>query len=159
MNDTDEVRYRILVVDRATDVDAVQLAALYAHLSTSASSITVDRLEEVLSAPGCKLVLAVDVNTSCLLGCGLVTRHKLLGKDKALIDEFVVLPHLRGQGLGDRLFKHMVQVASSLGCQSVELTSGRHRVAAHAVYRRNGFEQRETDVYRRSLSRSDDRLV
>jgi len=47
----------------------------------------------------------------------------------------------------------MLDKARTLGCKTVDLTSRPSREAANALYRKVGFEQRETNVYRIELER------
>jgi ribosomal protein S18 acetylase RimI-like enzyme len=45
----------------------------------------------------------------------------------------------------------MVARARELGCRTVDLTSRPSREAANRLYQREGFEQRDTNVYRLTL--------
>ena len=47
----------------------------------------------------------------------------------------------------------MVDRANELGCTTVDLTSRPSREAANRLYQREGFEVRETNVYRYDLKR------
>ena len=57
----------------------------------------------------------------------------------------------RGLGVGGALTQAMVDRAEELGCTTVDLTSRPSREAANRLYRREGFEPRDTNVYRRTL--------
>jgi ribosomal protein S18 acetylase RimI-like enzyme len=54
-------------------------------------------------------------------------------------------------GVGAALTKAMIDRARSLGCKTIELTSRPTREAANHLYRKLGFEVRETNVYRYDL--------
>jgi ribosomal protein S18 acetylase RimI-like enzyme len=43
--------------------------------------------------------------------------------------------------------------AKELGCKNINLTSSPNRVAANALYKKLGFEIRETNVYRKILKK------
>ena len=58
----------------------------------------------------------------------------------------------RGQGVGEALNHHAIAVAAGRGARTVDLTSRPSREAANRLYRRLGFEPRETNVYRFSGS-------
>jgi ribosomal protein S18 acetylase RimI-like enzyme len=45
----------------------------------------------------------------------------------------------------------MVARARGLGCRTIDLTSRPSREAANRLYQREGFEQRDTNVYRLTL--------
>jgi ribosomal protein S18 acetylase RimI-like enzyme len=48
--------------------------------------------------------------------------------------------------------RHALELARSLGAKTVDLTSRPSREAANRLYQRIGFEPRETNVYRYTLS-------
>ena len=56
--------------------------------------------------------------------------------------------HARGQGIGEALTKACLNAAKKAGAPQVGLTSHPGRVAANVLYRKMGFEQRNTNVYR-----------
>ena len=57
----------------------------------------------------------------------------------------------RGRGIGEALTMRAVEIARDAGARSVELTSRPTREAANRLYRRLGFEERETNVLRLTL--------
>lgn len=70
---------------------------------------------------------------------------------KASIEDVVVLPQYQGQHLGRRLVQHLVDVARTMAPITLHLTSRPSRIAANALYRQLGFQQRETNVYKMEL--------
>jgi len=66
---------------------------------------------------------------------------------KGRIEDVIVDEAARGQGLGEQLTEDAMRRAAEAGARSVELTSSPAREAANRLYRRLGFEQRETNVY------------
>ena len=67
---------------------------------------------------------------------------------RAWIEDVVVDGEARGQGVGEALNRYAIDVAAERGARSVDLTSRPSREAANRLYRRLGFEPRETNVYR-----------
>ena len=59
----------------------------------------------------------------------------------------------RGKGVGGALTRAMVDRADELGCTTVDLTSRPSREAANRLYQREGFEVRDTNVYRFDLKK------
>ena len=57
----------------------------------------------------------------------------------------------RGRGVGEALTQAAIELSADRGAQTVDLTSRPSRDAANRLYRRMGFEPRETNVYRFSL--------
>ena len=71
---------------------------------------------------------------------------------RAWIEDVVVDSEARGSGAGQALVEAAVEYARTLGARTVDLTSRPTREAANRLYRRCGFQLRETNVYRFSLS-------
>jgi ribosomal protein S18 acetylase RimI-like enzyme len=71
---------------------------------------------------------------------------------RAWIEDVVVDGDARGRGVGEVLNRRALDLAASLGARTVDLTSRPSREAANRLYRRIGFVQRETNVYRFSGS-------
>jgi len=67
---------------------------------------------------------------------------------RAWIEDVVVDEAARGQGVGEALNRRALELADELGARTVDLTSRPSREAANRLYRRIGFVQRETNVYR-----------
>jgi ribosomal protein S18 acetylase RimI-like enzyme len=67
---------------------------------------------------------------------------------RAWIEDVVVDTGSRGRGVGEALTQAAIELAADRGAQTVDLTSRPSREAANRLYRRMGFEPRETNVYR-----------
>ena len=70
---------------------------------------------------------------------------------RARIEDVVVDETARGRRVGERLSFAALDKAKALGATSADLTSRPSRQAANRLYRRMGFEQRESNVYRFKL--------
>ena len=68
---------------------------------------------------------------------------------RAWIEDVVVDADARGQGVGAALITEALNRAERLSATTVDLTSRASREAANRLYRRLGFELRETNVYRK----------
>jgi len=64
----------------------------------------------------------------------------------------VVDSSARGKGVGEALSREALRLAVEKGARTVELTSRPSRAAANRLYRRLGFVERETSVYRYTLN-------
>jgi ribosomal protein S18 acetylase RimI-like enzyme len=58
---------------------------------------------------------------------------------------------LRAHGVGESLTAAALEIARREGAMTVDLTSRPSREDANRLYRRIGFEQRDTNVYRYTL--------
>jgi len=70
---------------------------------------------------------------------------------RAWIEDVVVDEAARGHGVGEALNRAALETARSLGAITVDLTSRPSREAANRLYKRLGFVERETNVYRFDL--------
>ena len=61
------------------------------------------------------------------------------GMKRGLIEAVRIGAAGRGQGLGERLVRHAIEIARTEGCGLVQLTSDRSRADAHRFYKRLGF--------------------
>ena len=60
----------------------------------------------------------------------------------------VVAESARGKGVGKMLTSEALSLANKLGAKTVDLTSRPSRKAANELYKKAGFELRESNVYR-----------
>lgn len=123
---------------------------LLPQLSSSASPMDMESLSELLSSHSTILFLAEEEGEYYgMLSLGF---YKIPTGIKVWIEDVVVDKNARGKGLGKQLTLHGIKIAKELGAKSVELTSRPTRKAANKLYKKLGFELRETNVYRLKLS-------
>ena len=67
---------------------------------------------------------------------------------RAWIEDVVVSEAARGKGVGKKLVEHAVGLANQSNVKSIDLTARASRVAAIALYKKTGFQDRETTAYR-----------
>ena len=65
--------------------------------------------------------------------------------------DVVVGEDARCRGIGEKLIRASIERAEAEGAKTIDLTSRPTRVEAHRLYRRCGFEIRETCVFRKKL--------
>jgi len=70
---------------------------------------------------------------------------------RAWIEDVIVDESSSRQGIGSALTEAMLECARVAGCKTVDLTSRPVREAANHMYRKLGFVQRDTHVYRYDL--------
>jgi ribosomal protein S18 acetylase RimI-like enzyme len=138
-----------VIVERATApsqelVDA--LARLLPQLSPGRETPGLPELTEMLAATGSNLIVARDGDGS-VLGALMLLVYRIPSGLKARIDDVVVDESARGRGIGEALTREAMRLAAEAGARIVELTSNPRRDAANRLYRRLGFEPRETNNY------------
>jgi ribosomal protein S18 acetylase RimI-like enzyme len=144
-------------IAEATEVTDELVAAferLVPQLSRSNPPPTRDELAAIVGSPASILLIAVeheDTGDDVILGSLTLAWFRIPTGVRAWIEDVVVDEAARGKGVGEKLNRHALDVARSLGARTVDLTSRPSREAANRLYQRIGFEPRETNVYRYSL--------
>jgi ribosomal protein S18 acetylase RimI-like enzyme len=70
---------------------------------------------------------------------------------KASIEDVVVDYQIRGKGIGRKLTEYAIEFAISIEVNTIELTSSPLREKANKLYKKIGFRNRDTNVYRLEL--------
>ena len=137
-------------VETATEVDdelVDAFARLIPQLSSSSPPPGQHELAQLLSQPGTFLLIARDEDGTIVGTTTLVTFRIPTGV-RAWIEDVVVDRAASGQQAGEKLTYAALEAARSVGAKTVDLTSRPSREAANHIYRKVGFEQRDTNVYR-----------
>jgi len=135
-------------VERVTEADealAAAVARLVPQLSPRRQAAGIVELVELVATPGTSLLVARD--GADVLGMLTLIVYRVTTGMRAAIHDVVVDEAARGRGVGEALTREALRQAADAGALSVELTSRQDREAANRLYRRLGFEQRETNVY------------
>jgi ribosomal protein S18 acetylase RimI-like enzyme len=138
-----------VVIERAESVDdelVESFERLIPQLSSSSPPPTREHLAALVASPDTVLFLArVD---GVVLGSLTLAFYRIPTGLKAWIEDVVVDGAARGRGVGELLNRAALDEARARGAKDVSLTSRPSREAANRLYRRIGFEPRETNVYR-----------
>lgn len=98
--------------------------------------------ERMANYPNYKLYVAVRdkriVGTFALL---IMDNLGHLGTPSAIIEDVAVDPTLQGQGIGKKMMRHAIQLATENGCYKAVLSSNLKRNRAHAFYESLDFER------------------
>ena len=144
-------------VHEATEVDDALMAAmarLIPQLSNSNPPPDGDALEAIVSSDSSVLLLAVDpaaTGEEAILGAMTLVLFRIPTGLRAWIEDVVVDEAARGRGVGETLNRAAIEWARGAGATTVDLTSRPSREAANRLYRRLGFQERATNVYRLDL--------
>ena len=145
-----------MVIKRVKVVDEPlmkALANLLPQLSTSATEPTAQYVEELISREDTHLFVAYGESGESGEIVGMLTLLivAIPTSRKAWIEDVVTDKAHRGEGIGEALVKMAVEVARAEGAKRIYLTSNPKREAAHRLYKRCGFEQYDTAVFRLEL--------
>jgi ribosomal protein S18 acetylase RimI-like enzyme len=137
-------------VEEATEMFdglAPAVAGLVGQLSRSASPPSPDEVEDIVRSPACHLLLARD-GEGVIVGMLTLVVFRIPTGVRAWIEDVVVDQDARGQGVGAVLNQAAIRLAGERGARTVDLTSRPSREAANRLYRRLGFVERDSHVYR-----------
>lgn len=126
-------------------VEAFEL--LIPQLSRSNPPPSADELRAIVESEASTLLLARNENGK-IVGSMTLAMFLIPTGRRAWIEDVVVDDAARGQGVGRLLNERALEIARKAGAKTVDLTSRPSREAANRLYKRIGFEQRETNVYR-----------
>ena len=86
-------------------------------------------------------------------GCATLCIYYSPTGRKASVEDVVVGSAFRGRKIGRQLMEHLIDFASrEFDKVDIHLTSRPHRTAANDLYKKLGFQQRETNAYVMKLS-------
>jgi GNAT superfamily N-acetyltransferase len=139
-------------IELVTSVDDDLLDAfqrLIPQLSQSNPPPDRAQLEEIVASPATDLFVAFDDDRDgTIVGSLTLALFRIPTAMRAWIEDVVVDEAARGKGVGELLSRAAIDRAREVGAVTVDLTSRPRREAANRLYRRLGFEQRDTHVYR-----------
>ncbi len=141
-------------VSVAHEVDLELISAfgrLIPQLSKSSPPPDADQLAEMLAHPGTTVFVARSDDDGVVVGTLTLVVFRIPTGLRAWIEDVVADRDAAGQGIAAAMSQAALDKARELGCRTVELTSRPSREAANHLYRKLGFEIRETNVYRFSL--------
>lgn len=143
-----------VTITEASSVDGELVEAfvrLTPQLSSSSPPPTETQLREIVEQPGTTMFLARDDDNGDIVGTLTLVTFPIPTGRRAWIEDVIVDKAASGQQLGERLSRAALDKARELGCRTVELTSRPSREAANHIYKKIGFEIRDTNVYRFTL--------
>lgn len=126
------------------------LNILLPQLSSNAKQLTTERLQALLNCPTTRLYTLRD-EEGTIRGTATLSFQELLTGTKAWVEDVVVDETARGRGYARQLLQHLAEEATKLGAKSLNLTSRPSRIAANKLYQSEGYEIRETNVYRKAV--------
>ena len=149
----------IELIEQSSPELVAAMERLIPQLSRSAKPLTAQQTQALVDQDSVYLfvfrtdkpVIAADgneVEAGTILGMLSLATFAIPTGVRAWVEDVVVDAGTRGMGAGQQLVEAAVAHAQKIGARTVDLTSRPSREAANRLYRRCGFELRETNVYR-----------
>lgn len=147
------------LIEQSSPELVAAMERLIPQLSRSAKPLTAQQTQALVDQDSVYLfvfrtdkpVTAADgneVEAGTILGMLSLATFAIPTGVRAWVEDVVVDAGTRGMGAGQQLVEAAVAHAQKIGARTVDLTSRPSREAANRLYRRCGFQLRETNVYR-----------
>lgn len=120
-----------------------EIGQLFSQLTNGkTSSVSLDAL---LSS---NTICVVMLDKDKIIGFGSLAPYYLptVG-EVGTIEDIIVSEKYRGQGLGQKLVEELIAIAKEKNLLKIKLTSNHQREAARNLYRKLGFEMKDTNVF------------
>ena len=141
----------MVTISRASAADAEALTdalvRLVPQLSRSNPPPPLEAVQAMLAHEAVTQFLARD-DTGAIVGVSTLAVFPIPTGQRAWVEDVIVDEASSGQGIGAQLTEAMLDRARELGCITVDLTSRPTREAANHLYKKVGFQQRATNVWR-----------
>ncbi|MFV2040074.1 MAG: GNAT family N-acetyltransferase [Acidimicrobiales bacterium] len=134
-------------VNEVSDELVAAFARLTPQLSSSNPPPGRESLELIVGSEASTILIARD-DAGVVVGTMTLALFRIPTGLRAWIEDVVVDESARGTGVGRIINERALEIARLAGATTVDLTSRPNREAANRLYRRMGFVQRETNVYR-----------
>lgn len=141
---------KVEIYDGDADELGVALKQLVPQLSKSNPPPSAEEVSTMLASDSITQFVARD-DDGRIIGVSTLAVFPIPTGMRAWIEDVIVDESINGKGIGTALTEAMLDHARSAGCRTVDLTSRPSRESANHMYRKVGFEQRETNVYRITL--------
>lgn len=149
---TPNVQCRVVLSEESiTDANLDELRVLMRQLTSRTVTLTRKKLREMIKTS--HLVIAKDMfsRPARIIGCGVLAEVRILSERYGEVHDMVVDEGFRRSGVASMVLEELIFEASNRDLSFLQLTSKPEREEANALYRRRGFEPRETNVYRLRL--------
>ncbi|HEV8688057.1 MAG TPA: GNAT family N-acetyltransferase [Gaiellaceae bacterium] len=128
------------------------LNRLLPQLSATANPVDEQAVTRIVESDATRLLIARNPDGQ-IIGTLTLAVFRTPTGIRAWIEDVVVDSTARGQGVGEALIRAALAIAAEDGATTIDLTSRASREAANRMYRRIGFAERETNVYRYQAER------
>jgi len=126
---------------------AEALVGLVPQLSRSNPPPSLEAVRAMLAHEAITQFVARD-DAGRIVGVSTLATFPIPTATRAWVEDVIVDEAVNGQGIGRLLTEAMIARAGELGAKTVDLTSRPSREAANHLYKKVGFEERQTNVYR-----------
>ncbi len=145
------VKVKIIETEQYGDNLGEALARLIPQLSPTARIPGREDIERIIADTGTHLLAAVDEKSDEIVGILTLVIYDIPTARRAWIEDVVVDAEHRGEHIGLALVDKAIEIARECHANQINLTSNPRRTAARSLYRRCGFTEVETTLFRLKL--------
>lgn len=131
-----------MLIREAISADAPDVASLYRELVRDPNLCVLSEQVETLRQSASSFLLVAEIH-GVICGTALLNlcADVMYGTQPfGVIENVIISPSFRGQGVGRQLMSHMEHLANQHDCTKLMLLSSQTRTEAHAFFRRCGFQ-------------------
>jgi ribosomal protein S18 acetylase RimI-like enzyme len=114
---------------------------------TKAPIPTLAELQKLIDSPSVLILARSPGVNGEIIGAATLGVFRTPSGVHAHVEDVIVDEFLRGQGIGEALVNHLLEIAREMGLKGVSLTCNPRRVAANQLYQKMGFKKWETNIY------------
>lgn len=141
---------QIEIVTQVDDELYQAFQRLIPQLTNNNPPPSLNELTALVRETASRLIIARN-NENQIIGALTLTVYRVPTGIRSIIEDVIVDNSARGQGIGEALMKHAIEIAKEKGASNISLTSNPMRRAANRLYLRMGFVKRETNAYQMKL--------
>ena len=127
--------------------------SLLPQLASEADLPTKEYFESILKSDNIHFFIA-ELDNKQIVGMITVGTYRIPSGTKVWIEDVVVNESQRGKGFGRELMLFAIDYSKATGAGSVSLTSRPSRIAANELYKKMGFMQYATNVFKYQLKKN-----
>lgn len=140
---------KIRELKNPTAANVRDINALLPQLTPSVRPMSLAECEKMLRSGSAFMIAAKDGKK--VIGMATLVLFRIPVGWRARVEDVVVDENYRGQGLGEKILKELVKLARRKKAPRIDLTSNPKREGAIKLYKKMGFEEADTNVYRLKL--------
>ena len=121
----------------------IEISDLFKTLN---ANINQGDINDVLTQ-GNEFICACCWDNEKLVGMASLATYKVISGHKGMVEDVVVSTELRGKGIGRKLMEMLISEGQKLNLSEILLFSGHHRKPAIALYKKLGFNLKNSGMY------------
>lgn len=137
------MKIKILKPENVNSIIEKQFSELYRQLSPYKK---IEHLRKILDEKK-PISIVYCENNEKIIGIAAMCNFHVISGNKGWIEDVIVDTEMRGKGVGQRLVDKFLEVAKQKELSEVLLFTANHQFAAISLYKKLGFNQKDSQIY------------